>query len=161
MHICPLFSCMYPTGRQYYWNRYFIPQVFSNILNRLSNGANEMYFCMQSGFQRNDKTVFMMTSSNGNIFRVTGPLWGEFTGHLLIPLTKASDGGFDVFLDLCLNKRSNKPTRHDVTVMTFCNCWYTRRSSHVTKTTMTLWLSNAFRVILALCHQSPVDFLTK
>ena len=24
---------------------------------------------------------FMMTSSNGNIFRVTGPLWGVFTGH--------------------------------------------------------------------------------
>ena len=23
----------------------------------------------------------MMTSSNGNIFRVTGPLCGEFTGH--------------------------------------------------------------------------------
>ena len=33
----------------------------------------------------------MMTSSNGNIFRVTGPLWGEFTGHRWIPLTKASD----------------------------------------------------------------------
>ena len=28
--------------------------------------------------------VFMMTSSNGNIFRVTGPLCGEFTGHWLI-----------------------------------------------------------------------------
>ena len=25
--------------------------------------------------------VNMMTSSNGNIFRVTGLLWGEFTGH--------------------------------------------------------------------------------
>ena len=25
--------------------------------------------------------VSMMTSSNGNIFRVTGPLWGESTGH--------------------------------------------------------------------------------
>ena len=25
-------------------------------------------------------TIFMMTSSNGNIFRVTGPLCGEFTG---------------------------------------------------------------------------------
>ena len=25
-------------------------------------------------------TSFMMTSSNGNIFRVTGPLWGESTG---------------------------------------------------------------------------------
>ena len=33
----------------------------------------------------------MMTSSNGNIFRVTGPLCGEFTGHRWIPLTQASD----------------------------------------------------------------------
>ena len=32
-----------------------------------------------------------MTSSNGNIFRVTGPLCGEFTGPRWIPLTKASD----------------------------------------------------------------------
>ena len=31
-----------------------------------------------------------MTSSNGNISRVTGPLCGEFTGHRWIPLTKAS-----------------------------------------------------------------------
>ena len=33
----------------------------------------------------------IMTSSNGNIFRVTGPLCGEFTGHRWLPLTKASD----------------------------------------------------------------------
>ena len=33
----------------------------------------------------------MMTSSNGNIFRVTGHLCGEFTGHRWIPLTKASN----------------------------------------------------------------------
>ena len=33
----------------------------------------------------------MMTSSNGNIFRVTGPLCGEFTGHRWTPCTKASD----------------------------------------------------------------------
>ena len=32
-----------------------------------------------------------MTSSNENIFRVTGPLWGESTGHRWIPLPKASD----------------------------------------------------------------------
>ena len=31
----------------------------------------------------------IMTSSNGNIFRVTGPLCGEFTGDRWIPLTKA------------------------------------------------------------------------
>ena len=33
----------------------------------------------------------MMTSSNGNIFRVNGPLWGEFTGDRWIPHTKARD----------------------------------------------------------------------
>ena len=32
-----------------------------------------------------------MTSSNGNIFRVTGHSCGEFTGHQWIPSTKASD----------------------------------------------------------------------
>ena len=33
----------------------------------------------------------MMTSSNGNIFRVTAHLSGEFTGLQWIPSTKASD----------------------------------------------------------------------
>ena len=32
-----------------------------------------------------------MTSSNGNIFRVTGPLCGEFIGLRWLPRTKASD----------------------------------------------------------------------
>ena len=35
--------------------------------------------------------IYMITSSNGNIFRVTGPLCGEYTGHLWIPRKKASD----------------------------------------------------------------------
>ena len=39
-----------------------------------------------------------MTSSNGNIFCVTGPLWGESTGHRWIPLTKASDMELSCFL---------------------------------------------------------------
>ena len=42
--------------------------------------------------------IHMMTSSNGNIFRVTGPLWGEFTGHRWIPLTMASDAELWCFL---------------------------------------------------------------
>ena len=50
----------------------------------------------------------MMTSSNGNIFRVTGNLHGEFPGPRWIPHTKASDAGFDVFFDLRLNKRLSK-----------------------------------------------------
>ena len=45
----------------------------------------------------------MMTSSNGNILRVTGHLC-----HRWIPRTKASDGSVDVFFDLRLNKRLSK-----------------------------------------------------
>ena len=44
---------------------------------RMDDGARENYF--------------MKTSSIGNIFRVTGPLCGEFTGHRWIHLSKASD----------------------------------------------------------------------
>ena len=43
--------------------------------------------------------VYMMTSPNGNILRITGPLWcGEFTGEWWIPLTKASDAELWYFL---------------------------------------------------------------
>ena len=49
-----------------------------------------------------------MTSSNGNIFRVTGPLCGEFTGHRWIPLTRPVTRSFDVFFDLRLNERLSK-----------------------------------------------------
>ena len=40
----------------------------------------------------------IMTSSNGNIFRVTGPLCGEFIGPQWIPRTKASDAKLWYFL---------------------------------------------------------------
>ena len=52
-----------------------------------------------------------MTSSNGNIFRVTGPLCGEFTGHRWIPLTTASDAELWCFFDLCLSKRLSNQSR--------------------------------------------------
>ena len=42
--------------------------------------------------------VPMNTSSNGTIVRVTGPLWGESTGHRWTPFTKASDVEFWCFL---------------------------------------------------------------
>ena len=50
----------------------------------------------------------MMTSSNGNIFRVTGHLCGEFTGPWWIPRTKANDARFDVLFDLRPNKWLSK-----------------------------------------------------
>ena len=40
----------------------------------------------------------MMTSSNRNIFRVTGHLCGEFTGPRWIPRTKASDAELWCFI---------------------------------------------------------------
>ena len=52
--------------------------------------------------------ICMMTSSNGNIFRVTGHLCGEFTGHRWIPCTKAVTRSFDAFFDLRPNKQLSK-----------------------------------------------------
>ena len=57
---------------------------------------------------RNSIVFSMMTSSNGNIFRVTGHLCGEFTGPRWIPHTKASDAELWCFFDLRLNKRLSK-----------------------------------------------------
>ena len=45
----------------------------------------------------------MMTSSDGNIFRVTGLFCGEFTGHRWIPLTNVSDAELWCFLCDCTN----------------------------------------------------------
>ena len=54
-----------------------------------------------------DPIVIMMTSSNGNIFCVTGHLCGEFTGPRWIPHTKASDTELWFFYRH-LNKRLSK-----------------------------------------------------
>ena len=48
----------------------------------------------------------MMTSSTGNIFSVSGPLW--IRRSLVNSLTKASAQSFDVSYDLRLNKRLSK-----------------------------------------------------
>ena len=53
----------------------------------------------------------MMTSSNGNIFRVTGPLCGEFTGPGEFPTQRPVTRSFDVYFDLRLNKRLSKQSR--------------------------------------------------
>ena len=45
---------------------------------------------------------------NGNIFHVTGPWWGESTGHRWIPLTKASDAELWCFLWCTPEKRLGK-----------------------------------------------------
>ena len=58
----------------------------------------------------NQGRVFMMTSSNGTLFRVTGPLCGEFSSpvtgefHAQRTVTRS----FDVFFDLRPNERLSK-----------------------------------------------------
>ena len=52
--------------------------------------------------------AIMMTSSNGNIFRVTGPLCWEFTGPGEFPAQRPVTWSFDVFFDLRPNKRLSK-----------------------------------------------------
>ena len=54
------------------------------------------------------ESLYMMTSSNGNIFRVTGPLCGEFTGPGEFPTQRPVTRSFDVFFDLRLNNRLSK-----------------------------------------------------
>ena len=62
--------------------------------------------CYCGGYSQNGRSnlssFFMMTSSNGNIFHVTGHLCGEFTTQR--PVTWS----FDVSFDLRLNKRLSK-----------------------------------------------------
>ena len=55
--------------------------------------------------------IVMMTSWNGNIFRVTGPLCGEFSGPGEFPEQRPVTHSFDVFFDLRLNKRLSKQSR--------------------------------------------------
>ena len=52
---------------------------------------NLMCFEQKCAFSDARRIYHMMTSSNGNFYRVIGPLCGEFTGHRWIPLSKASD----------------------------------------------------------------------
>ena len=77
-------------------NGRFVPSYPSYHHTLHHNTSCQLYTCWTHGWVRGWMCV--MTSSNGNIFRVTGPLWVEFTGHGWIPLTKASDAELWCFL---------------------------------------------------------------
>ena len=76
-----------------------------------SNFQNEWY-CSSATIDTLSAN-FIMTSLNGNIFRVTGRLCREFTGHRWSSFRKASDAElrFDKGIHLCLNKRLSKQPR--------------------------------------------------
>ena len=72
--------------------------------NESKKGLKPPFICKMNCWNRlpdiklTHKGHSMMTSSNGSIFRVTGLLCGEFTGHRWTPSTKASDAGLWCFL---------------------------------------------------------------
>ena len=82
----------------------------------------------------------MMTSSNGNIFRVTGQSCGEFTGHRWIPRTKASDAALWGCLWSLLNKRLSKLSwswwfeTPSTPLWRHCNVWNTPEDMNGTTT---------------------------
>ena len=66
----------------------YISTFFLYILDVVSLKIRQRPQCRYHNMYR----IYIVTSSsNGDILRVTGPLWGETTGHGSIPLTKASD----------------------------------------------------------------------
>ena len=72
---------------------YFIVDMLSKKDTDMQEAIQYVIESIEEGHRHH-----MMTSSNGNIFRVTGPLCGEFTGPRRIPLTKASDAELWCFL---------------------------------------------------------------
>ena len=62
-----------------------------------------------------------MASSNGNIFRDTGPLCGELTGEF--PAQRPVTRSFDVFFHLCLNKRLSKQSLGWSIETPSCSLW--------------------------------------
>ena len=89
--------------------RFVWPQYLWNIAIQPAAGCYNSWANIRcSGCSPPGKNVVMMTSSNGNIFRVTGPLCGEFTGPGEFPTQRPVTGSFDVFFDQRLNKRLSK-----------------------------------------------------
>ena len=101
-----------------------------NVRDSVSN--HQPHDCLLNRlFRRRSKKTSKLRITglwNGNIFRVTGPLWGEFTGHRWIPHTKASDAERLMFSLICVwinsgvnNREAGDLRRHcahyDVIVM--------------------------------------------
>ena len=78
------------------------------LLNCIKNTTEKVISHMNRKYR---KWYIYDVSWNGNVFCVTDPLCGEFTGDRWIPRTKASDTEFDAFFDLHLNKWLSKQSK--------------------------------------------------
>ena len=105
-----IWLCLYMLCNKNYWCKFYKLNIKSSYTLRkiqwiqvklpfqlvynppvLMNGANFIDISWDGanyGHVVLNKNEIMMTSSNGNIFRVTGPLCGELNGHPWIPHTE-------------------------------------------------------------------------
>ena len=113
-----LFVSFKSTSRGQQSITYIGPHVWNFILSKInpycSIGSFKTYssiitalICVRFDVVITD-IITMITSSNGNIFRVTGPLCGGFTGPGEFPAQGPVTRSFDVFFDLRRNKRLSK-----------------------------------------------------
>ena len=116
---------------------------------------NTPYFAVTENhtMRVNAEFMFMMTSSNGNILRVTGPLWSLVPGEF--PAQRPVTRSFDVSLGLHMNKRlsNNREAgdlrRHhahyDVSVM-----WFRRQSASIFAVIKRSEIRNMLCIFIAL-----------
>ena len=110
-------------GIQKFWWQINISQFFGllSVYVYFTQRVSANNFVYNSAFKKMYKNVVCqlsdilfrlhMTSSNGTIFCVNGPVWRQLTGHWWIPLKKrpvTRSLDIDVFFDLCQNKRLSK-----------------------------------------------------
>ena len=89
---------------------------------------------------------YMMTSSNGNIFRVTGPLCGEFTGPGEFPTQRPVTRSFDVFFDVRLIKRLSKHSRG----------WWFETLSHPLWRHRNVFFTSSSHIVRGICPNSTM-----
>ena len=91
-----LLSCVCIINAIIWW---LVNGILANIPWKLCSRAIQGNHIYSSLFSLKRKTITQHDDViNGNIFHVTEPLCGEFTGHRWIPRTKASDAELWCFL---------------------------------------------------------------
>ena len=114
MHLCH--HCVCPVSYLKYEFSIYIAKLWQSNRDVMAIGVS---FWRRREFTRLHRgkihpypfIIIMMTSLNGNIFCITGLLWGKSTGHRWIPLTKASDAELWCFLWSAPQKRLSKQLR--------------------------------------------------
>ena len=101
----------------------------------------------------------LMTSSNGNIFRVTGPLWGESTSHRLISLTKGSEAELWCFLCVWTSGWANNRDTDDFRRHRAHYDVIVRNVILITLTTLTPWKMTFYGIYSILWGLQPCNWL--